>query len=343
LIRAIALGCSAILATVILLVVVLAVAGYPPLRALSAFWDGSFGSWYSLTSGTLVRATPLIIAGLATTVAFRGGVLNIGVEGQLLVGAAAATAVALSARMPDALLLPAAMAAGIGGGLAWASIPALLKRRRGVLEVISTLLLNAVALYLISWLVRAPLQEHTHTYPQSDLVRAAGRLPILIPGTRLHAGFAIALLLAVAGWWVMTRSAVGFRLRAAGANPFAAASAGQIDVPSMATSALLISGCLAGLAGAIEVHGVTYALYEGISPGYGYTAIAVALLARLDPRAIVPSAILFAALESGAGAMQRDAGIPAVLVRVVEALLIIAALVGDAWRRRAVSLAPASS
>jgi simple sugar transport system permease protein len=159
----------------------------------------------------------------------------------------------------------------------------------------------------------------------------------------LHAGFALALLLVVITWWIMTRSAAGFRLRAVGANPFAAASAGRIDVSAMATSALLISGGLAGLAGAIEVHGVTYSLFENISPGYGYTAIAVALLARLDARAIVPSAILFAALESGGGAMQRDAGIPAVLVKVVEASLIIAVLMADAWRRRAVLLAPASS
>lgn len=341
--RVLVLAVAAVLATVVLLVCVIAVAGYPPSRALVAFWDGSFGSWYSLMSGTLVRTTPLIIAGLATMVAFRGGVLNIGVEGQLLVGAAAATAVALSESLPSALVLPAAMGAGIAGGLAWASIPALLKRRRGVLEVISTLLLNSVAVYLISWLVRAPLQEHTHTYPQSDLVREAVRLPALFPGTRLHAGFALALLLVVATWWIMTRSAAGFRLHAAGTNPFAAAGAGQIDIAATTTGAFLVSGGLAGLAGAVEVHGVTFSLHEGISPGYGYTAIAVALLARLDARAIIPSAILFAALESGAGAMQRDAGIPAVLVKVVEALLIIVVLIADAWHRRLVLLAPSSA
>ena len=340
-IRGVTFAGAALAATLVLLVGVLMIGGYPPLDALNAFWSGTFGSWYSLTSGTLVRATPLIIAGLATAVAFRAGVLNIGVEGQLLVGAAAATAVAVNSPVPDVLVLPAGMIAGAAGGIAWASLAATLKRRRGVLEVISTLLLNAVALYLISWLVRGPLQEATHTYPQSAPIRDAGRLPLLLADTRLHAGFAIALLLTLTAWWIMTRTAVGFRLRAVGTNPFAAASAGQIDVAAIATGALLASGGLAGLAGAVEVQGVTYALHENISPGYGFTAIAVALLARLDARAILPSAVLFAALESGAAAMQRDAGIPVVLVRVVESLLIIAVLLLDAWRRRAVPLAPA--
>jgi simple sugar transport system permease protein len=337
----IALGATA--GAVLLLAAILAIAGYSPGRALIAFWDGSLGSWYSLTSGTLLRATPLTLAGLAIAIAFRAVVLNIGVEGQLLIGATTATAVALSAHVPDAIVLPLALIAGAAGGVAWAAIPAWLRRHRGVLEVISTLLLNSVALYLVSWLVRSLLQEHTRTYPQSDLLRAAARLPIVLPSTRLHAGFLIALFIAGVAWWAIARTAWGFRLRTVGANPFAAASAGQIDVPAMATNALLISGALAGLAGAVEVHGVTYSLFENVSPGYGYTAIAVALLARLDARAIVPSAILFAALESGAGAMQRDAGVPIVLVKVVEALLIIFVLIADAWRRRAASLASAAA
>jgi simple sugar transport system permease protein len=325
---------GAVVGSVLLLGGVVALAGYPPIAALAAFWDGSFGSWYSLTSGTLLRATPLTIGGLAIAIAFRGGVLNIGVEGQLLAGAAAATTLALMSGIPEVLALPAALVGGIAGGIAWAAIPALLKRKRGVLEVISTLLLNTVALYMVSWLVRASLQESTHIYPQSDLIRSAARLPVLLPRTRLHAGFLVAVVATAAMWWLMTRSAWGFRLRAVGANAHAAASAGGIDVKAVATHALLVSGGLAGLAGAIEVQGVTYSLHESVSAAYGYTAIAVALLARLDARGIVPSAILFAALESGAGAMQRDAGVPAVLVKVVEALLIISILVADSWRQR---------
>lgn len=332
--RHLSFGIVAVIVAVGLLVAVVAVAGYPPAAALAAFWDGSFGSWYSLTSGTLVRATPLIIAGLAITVAFRCGVLNIGVEGQLLVGAALATAVSLRSGIPAFLVIPAAVCAGVGGGIVWATLPALLKRRRGVLEVISTLLLNAVALFFVSWLVRGVLQERTHTYPQSDLIPSAARLPMILPQTRLHAGFIIALMIAVLAWWMLAHSAWGFRLRATGENPSAAASAGQVDVAAMGTTALLISGGLAGLAGAVEVQGVTYSLHENISAGYGYTAIAVALLARLDPLGVIPSAILFAGLESGANAMQRDAGVPSVLVKIVEALLIIGVLLAGAWHRR---------
>lgn len=324
---------AAIAGSLLLLVGLLALLGYDPAAALRAFWVGSFGSWYAFTSGTLVRATPLMIAGLATAIAFRAGVLNIGVEGQLLMGATFAMPIALANILPSVLTVPAALGAGVIGGTAWAAIPAFLKRYRGVLEVISTLLLNSVALYFVSWVVRGPLQEHTHTYPQSDLIPVTARLPIVIPDTRLHAGFALACGLVIMAGWIMSRTAPGFILRTVGANPFAAASAGLVNVGAVSFGALLISGGVAGLAGATEVLGVTYSLHEGISPGYGYTAIAVALLARLDPRAVIPSALLFASLESGAAAMQRDAGVPSVLVRVVEALLIIAVLVADARHR----------
>jgi simple sugar transport system permease protein len=335
--RAVSIAVTAggvVLLTLGLLAAVLAVAGYAPGPALISLWNGSLGSWNALTSATLVRATPLLIGGLAITVAFRAGVLNIGVEGQLLAGAAAATACALAMQPFGVLALPAALAAGVGGGVAWATVPAVLKRRAGVLEVISTLIMNVIALHLIGWLVRGPLQEPTQLYPQSATIADAARLPMLLAGTRLHAGFALALVLALGAWWMLARTAAGFRLRATGANPFAAASAGQINTARVATRALLASAALAGLAGAVEVQGVTLALYESLSPGYGYTAIAVALLARLDPRAVVATAALFAALEAGASAMQRDAGVPAGLVRAVEAMLIIAVLVFDAWQRR---------
>jgi len=323
-----------LVAVVVLLIATITVAGYDPGLALSAMWNGSVGSWYALSSATLVRATPLLIAGLSVAIAFRAGVLNIGAEGQLLAGAALATAVSLALPSLGFALIPIALLAGAFGGAVWVALPALLRRRFGVLEVISTLMLNAVAVHLVSWLVRGPLQEPTHTYPQTTSITTSARLPILLPGTRLHAGFLVGLFLAGGAWWVVSRTATGFRLRAAGANPFAAASAGRIDVARVATGAFLISGAIAGIAGAVEVQGVTSALYEGLSPGYGYTAIAVALLARLNAAAVVATAILFAALEAGATAMQRDAGVPSVLVKVVEALLILLVLAFDAWERR---------
>src|SRR5918992_2486996 len=294
-----------------LLAGVLHFAGYDAGRALAALWRGSFGTSSALLSATLVRATPLLLAGLGVALAFRAGIWNIGAEGQLLVGAATATALGLVPwDLPGAVQLPATLIAGALAGMLWASVAELLRRRRGVLEVISTIMLNFVALHLVGFLVHGPLQEPLGIYPQSAPIVEAARLPRLVPGTRLHAGFAIALLLAPALWWWLRSTAAGFRVRAAGASPHAARMAGRIDVARVAGAAFLASGALAGLAGAVEVSGVTLALYENLSAGYGYTAIVVALLARLDPLAVIPSAVLFGALESGAPPLQRDAGIP---------------------------------
>jgi ABC-type uncharacterized transport system permease subunit len=228
---------------------------------------------------------------------------------------------------------PVELVAGAAAGAAWAGIAAALRRRFGVLEVISTLMLNFVALNAVGWLVRGPMQEPTHVYPQSASLGAAARLPALVPGSRLHVGFALALVCAAALWWTLRTTAAGFRVRAVGLNPFAAAVSGGVMVGRVETRVFLTSGALAGLAGAVEVTGVTYALYESLSPGYGYTAIAVALLARLHPLGVVGTGILFGALEAGASAMQRDAGVPSVLASVVEAAMILLALLPRTSRR----------
>jgi simple sugar transport system permease protein len=336
LVRPLAVAAAVVATAVGLLALLLTATGHDAGRALAAFWAGSLGGSYAVLSATLVRATPLVLAGLAVAIAFRAGILNIGAEGQLLAGGTVAAAIGVhAAGALGPLTAPAALLAGGAAGAAWAGIAALLRRRFGVLEVISTIMLNFVALYAVGWLVRGPLQEPTRIYPQSSNVGAVARLPVLVPGSRLHVGFALAVLAGVALWWVVRHTAVGFRLRATGANPFAAAVAGRIDVARVGALAFLASGALAGLAGAVEVTGVTYALYENLSPGYGYTAIAVALLARLDPLAVIAAGILFGALEAGAGAMQRDAAVPAVLVSVVEALLILLLLAVDFLRRRA--------
>jgi general nucleoside transport system permease protein len=302
-------------------------------EALRALLSGAFGSWYAFGSGTLVRATPLILTGLAVAVAFRAGVFNIGAEGQFLMGAVAQATIALTLHaLPAVVLLPLALGAGAVAGALWAGIAAVMRTRFHVLEVISTIMLNFVALYLVSYLVRGPLQEPTHIYPQTSSIADAARLPRFGSQTRLHLGFAIAIVACVAAWWAIKYSASGFRLRVVGANPFAARSAGLIDADRTATRAFLVSGALAGLGGAIEVAGVTFALYENISPGYGFTAIAVALLARLNPAAVIVTGIAFGALEAGAAAMQRDAGVPSVVVSVVEALIILALVAFDRVR-----------
>lgn len=305
-------------------VAILGASGFDVSPALTALIAGSVGSVDAIGSATLVRATPLMLTGLAVAVAFQAGVFNIGAEGQFLMGAAATAATALAGRaLPPVLLLPLVLAAGAAAGGAWASVASVLRTRFHVLEVISTIMLNFIAAYLISYLVRGPLQEPTHVFPQTESIVDGGRLPHLWPGTRLHLGFVIACAACVATWWVVRYTAAGFRLRIVGANPFAAKSAGQIDLRRVTARAFLLSGALAGLAGAVEVTGVTLALYENISPGYGYTAIAVALLARLDAMAVIATGVLFGALEAGATAMQRDAGVPSVVVSIIEAAIIL--------------------
>lgn len=312
----------------------LLVTGHAPGPALRALVSGAVGSGYALSS-TIVRAVPLALTGLAVTLAFRAGLLNIGAEGQLLIGASVATAAgALLGHSPRVLAVPTMLLAATVAGAAWASIAAELRRRFGVLEVISTIMLNFIALRLTEWLVRGPLQEPEHINPQSLALPLTQQLPILFPGTRIHLGVALAVMIAATVWWWLRSSASGFRLRAVGNNPFAAASAGLISVPRTTLIAFLVSGALAGFAGGVELTGVTYALYENFSPGYGYTAIAVALLARLNPLAVLGTALLFGALEAGASAMQRDAAVPSVVVSVVEATLILLVVAVDRWQAR---------
>ena len=296
----------------------------PAAPALAALWRGAFGSWYAITSATLVRAIPLMLTGTAVAVAFRAGVFNIGAEGQLLAGAAGRGGGGARAGQRGGAAHRRRRAARLAppAGPRGPASPRTLRARFGVMEVISTIMLNFVALYAVSWLVRGPLQEPTHAYPQTPPIRRRRSAAGAFPGAgRLHLGLARG-----AAWrWsppdgCCDTRRLGFRLLAVGESPTAAASAGhdRRAAPSR-RQAFLLSGALAGLAGAVEVLGITFALYEDLSPGYGYTAIAVALLAGLDPWKVVASALLFAALQAGAGAMQRDAGVPSTVVRVVEA------------------------
>jgi simple sugar transport system permease protein len=321
----------------------LLVTGHAPGPALAALIEGAFGSSYAVAS-TVLRAVPLAFAGLAVALAFRAGLLNIGAEGQLLVGACAATAAgAILLDAPRVIALPIMLGAGMLAGALWAFIAAELRRRFAVLEVISTIMLNFIAIYITGWLVRGPLQEPTRIYPQSSSLPLSQQLPMLIPGTRVHVGVLLLVIVALSLWWWLRESASGFRLRAVGLNPFAAASAGQIPIGRTVMSAFLLSGALAGLAGSVEFTGVTYALYENFSPGYGYTAIAVALLARLNPLAVLGTSLVFGALESGAAAMQRNAGVPSVVVSVVEASLILLIVAADRLQSRALSRAEAGT
>jgi len=304
-------------------------------RVLDAFWRGSLGTSSAFFSGTLVRAIPLTVVGVGIAIAFRAGVFNIGGEGQLLLGAVAATVIGLQA--PNGLGaggVALALLASALAGAAWAAIAAVLRARFGVFEVISTIMLNFIAADLVSYLVRGPLQEPTHVYPQTELIATSARLPRFWPETRLHVGILIAAVVGIGVSWFLKRSAAGFRIRSVGASVSAARVAGRVNVERVSAAVLIASGAFAGLAGGIEVTGVTYALYENISPGYGFSAIAVAVLARLNPLGVFATALLFATLEPGALGMQRDAGIPSVVASVIEAvvILIVVAASGDVFR-----------
>ena len=308
------------------------IGGADPWTAIQALVVGSVGSTSNLTA-TLLKATPLLLTGAAVMLAFKSGVFNIGAEGQFLVGALAAT-IAGTAPGPDTGRWLLVLLAGSLAGAAWAAIAAGFRIARGVNEVITTILLNFVALYLVSYAVDGPLQEAARQYPQSDALVAGALLWRPFAGSRLHLGVAIAFAAALAVGALLTRTTLGLRLRAAGSNAPAARLAG-FAVTRDLTVAFALSGALAGLAGAVEVAGVTGRLYERISPGYGYTAIAIALLGGLRSSGVIAAALFFAALSAGAGAMERSAGVSSVLVLAVQGatLLVIAMLDVAALRR----------
>ena len=320
----------ALILTLALAALALALGGYSPVEAFSALLRGALGSPSAILSITFVRTVPLLLTGLAVALAFRAGVWNIGAEGQLYAGAVAAVWMGLQVgAWPMWMAIPSVLLASAVAGAAWAAIPAVMKLRLGVGEVITTLLLNFVAIDLSAWLIHGPLQEARGVFPQSEPIAEAARLPLLVPGTRLHIGFALAIGLAVLMAVFMRTTRAGFFVRAVGASSDAARVAGRMPVVRVVAVAFLVSGALAGLAGGVEVAGVTYALYENLSPGHGYTAIAVALLAGLHPIGVIGTAILFGVLEGGASSMQRIAGVPAAWVNGIQALVILSVLVVD--------------
>ncbi len=312
---------AALTAALVVSGIVVLLSGANPLTAFGALVDGAFGSLDSL-SELAVKTCPLLLTGLAITVAFRAGVWNIGAEGQLALGgiAMAATGARLGG-VPWALALPLCLLTGALAGAAWAAIAAALKVRRNVNEIISTIMLNFIALGLISYLVQGPLMEAGGRYPQTDAIDVAMWMPRLAP-YRVHAGLLLGLLLAVGVGFLLFRTVIGFEMRAAGLNPTASRLAG-IDVNQRIVMALILSGALAGIAGAVEVSAVTRRMYEHFSPGWGFTAIAVALLGRLHPAGVVAAALFFGALDAGSNAMQRAAGVSSVLISVIQGTVVV--------------------
>jgi general nucleoside transport system permease protein len=305
--------------------VVVAAAGHNPLVALQAPFAGAFGSPYGFLNAC-TKTVPLLLTGLAVLVAFRAGFWNIGAEGQFIVGAIAAAALGTVALGPHVVHVSVLLLAAAAAGAGWCLIAAWLRVERGALEVISTILLNFVALYVLSWLVHGPLMQASGAQPIGDEILPTAVLPrIVAPAYPLHAGLPLALAAVVLGALLLERTETGFRLRMVGANPEAARWAG-IPVERTVYLAAAMSGALAGLAGAVEMLGVLGRLYDKVSPGYGFTAIAVALLARLRPLALIPAAFFFGALEAGSSRMQQEADVSYVLVLVVQAVVIVASI-----------------
>lgn len=324
--RAVLLRAGAALGVVLLVLAALSrLTGHPAGEAVGALFSGAFGSPFHW-SNTLLQATPILLTGLAVAWAFRAGLFNIGAEGQLLWGAVAAAWTAGSLHAPGLVVIGAALLAGAAAGAAWIWPAALLKVKRGTPEVVTTLLLNWVAVHLTTWMASGPLHDPSQQGPRTASLAAAVRL-LTFGGTRLHAGLLIALGAAALLAAVLQRSAFGFQLQVVGWNPEAARSA-NIPVARVWSRALLQSGALAGLAGAVEVLGVHHYFQAGFSPGYGYTGIAVAILGANTPAGAVLAALFLGGLANGAVSMSIDLRLSSELgrsmVAVIQALVVLA-------------------
>ncbi|HEY8655225.1 MAG TPA: ABC transporter permease [Candidatus Limnocylindria bacterium] len=317
----------------LLAAVFVALSGKSPLAAYGALFVGAFGTPYDITE-TIVAAIPLTLTGLSVAIAFRTGLFNIGAEGQLLVGAlSAGWAGSQFATLPGPILLPLVTLFGIAGGAGYGAIVGLLKAIRGVNEVITTIMLNYIVVFVMHWLLQNGPMTARNAFgtPASTPIGEGARLPIVLPNeivplSRLHAGVFLAAAAVVVFWFLLWKTPLGYRLRAVGLGARAAAQAG-IDPARHMVLVMAIAGAFAGLGGMVQVSGVFNRVYDGFSSGYGFDAIAVALLGKNSPIGIVLAALLFGAFAHGGTLMQSSAGISSHLVSIIQAfvLFVIAA------------------
>ncbi len=306
--------------------VVIALSGKDPLLAFGAMFSGAFGGTRQIGE-TLLRATPLIFTGLAVAYGFRSGLFNIGAEGQLFLGGIAAAFVGVMlAGYPWMISVPLVLLAAALAGAAWAFIPALMKARIGAHEVITTMMFSYIGRYVVSWIIAGPFKDKGQI-PQTPELPETSQLPRLsdvftfIEPNRAHLGIVLGIVLAVVVWWVLKYTVLGYEARAVGFNP-TAAQTGGISVSMTTVKSLCISGALAGLAGAVEVMGVHHRMFDQFSSGFGFTGIAVALLAKNNPIGVIAAAILFGSLSAGAGTMQLEAGVSQKVISVIQGTII---------------------
>jgi len=325
---AVAAPVAAALVALALAAIPIAVAGAPLAEAYTAMLAGALGSRFAIAE-TVTRATPLILTGLAVAVAFRARLYNIGAEGQLYAGALAAAALASGAfALPPGLGIPMVMLAGAAAGALLMLGPTLLKVRFGVDEVVTTLLLNFIVLLFVSMMLEGPMKDPLGMgWPQSSPVVEDARLPRLVARTRLHAGLLVALAAVVIVQILISRTVWGFETRAVGSNHHAARFAGM-SVEGALVRVGLLSGALAGLAGVGEVAGLKGYLTQDLSPGYGYSGIVVAMLARLSPLGVVAAALFVAAVFVGADSMSRAVAVPSYIANLTVATALLTVLLG---------------
>jgi simple sugar transport system permease protein len=321
----IALPIAAVVLALLICSVLVAMAGAPVLEAYSFLFMSTFQTLYDVQD-TLIKASPLIWTGLAVAVAFRAKFWNIGAEGQLIAGAMAAAFIGQREFLPEITLIPLMLLGAMATGAAWALIPALLKVKLKVDDVVTTLLANSIMLYGLMGLLEGPWKDPVTNYPNSPVIREAAQFPILV-GDSLHMGVAVSFIAVIIVWWLMERTTTGFAIKAVGANPQAAAYAG-FSVGGVMVGAAAISGALAGLAGAGEVGGIRYQVVSDLSSGYGYAGIVIATLADLKPLGVIPAALFFAVIMNGADAMSRETGVPVYLADVIQGVALLTMVAG---------------
>jgi simple sugar transport system permease protein len=322
--------------------VMLLALGANPIQAYGALIEGAFGSGNALAE-TAVKAVPLLLVGLGICIAFRANVINIGGEGQMIMGALMGTLVGLLfADAPGWIVVPLALLAGFAGGALWGGIPGALKAYFGVNEILSTVMMNAIAVQIMNYLLRGPMidpaqAELASKIPQTARLSEAFRLPRLVP-TRLHLGAAIAIALAILVYILLWRTTLGYRIRAVGQNPDASRYGG-IRVRHHVVIALLLSGAFAGLAGVTQVYGLNYRMItDGSATGFtgsaGFNGIVAALFGQLHPIGAIPASFFFGALLVGAQKLQRAMQVPSAFIIALNGLVVVFVVSSEIWRRR---------
>ncbi|HVN15571.1 MAG TPA: ABC transporter permease [Anaerolineales bacterium] len=328
---------AGVLVALLIGAIMLVILKVDPISAYGALINGAVGSVSGITQ-SLVKATPLLLVGLGICIAFRANVINIGGEGQIIVGAIMATWFPLTfSTWPGWLLIPVTLILGFLAGAAWGFVPGILKARLHVNEILSTIMMNSIAQQLMYLLIRGPLMDPAGVAAGTFLAQSARLpqqvwLPRLIPQTLLHAGAILAVLLAIVVYFFLWRTTLGYRIRSVGLNPDASRYAG-INVPFYQALSMTLAGGFAGLAGVIEVIGVQHRLLDGITSGYGFTGIVAALLGSLHPLGLIPASILFGGLLVGANEMQRTVQVPSSLISAILGLVVLFVSGSAIWSR----------